>query len=288
MATGIEKVQESNFDRKEELKAFYNTKAGVKGLADAGLAKIPKIFVTEQLKQEYNSDLRHGSDFCIPIIDLTGVNEDPSLHREIINKVRDACENWGFFQVVNHGIPLSTLDDMIDGIRRFHEQDSDVKKELYTRDYTKKVMYNLEVERKEEAIDWRDSLIFRMAPQQPDPEELPQICRDVIFEYTNKVKTLGSTMFKLLSEALGLDPTFLEDYGCMEGLFCFGHYYPACPDPDLALGTASHSDSSFLTILLQNQIGGLQVLHENQWIDISPVPGALIINLGDMLQASRP
>ncbi|KAL1357523.1 hypothetical protein AAHE18_05G260800 [Arachis hypogaea] len=41
---------------------------------------------------------------------------------------------------------------------------------------------------------------------------------------------------------------------------------------------------SFLTVLLQDQVGGLQVLYENQWIDITPIPGALIINLGDLMQ----
>ncbi|XP_039058351.1 1-aminocyclopropane-1-carboxylate oxidase homolog 1-like [Hibiscus syriacus] len=279
MATGINTIQ-------EELQAFDDTKTGVKGLADAGLTKIPKIFVAEQLELDNNPEPRCWSDFCIPMIDLTGVNDNGSLRREIIEKVGDACQKWGFFQLVNHGIDLRTLDEMIDGIRRFHEQDSEVKKELYSRDYSKKVVYNSnpDLHRARKTIDWRDSLTFKMAPQQPQPQELPHVCREIILDYTNKVKQLAGTLFKLLSEALGLDPTYLEDMGCMEGLFCMGHYYPACPEPHLATGTSTHADSSFLTVLLQDQIGGLQVLHQNQWIDIHPVRGALVVNLGDMLQ----
>ncbi|XVF62896.1 hypothetical protein PTKIN_Ptkin09bG0045500 [Pterospermum kingtungense] len=117
----MDKTQQSSFDREKELKAFDDTKEGVKGLADAGLVKIPAIFVSEQLKLENYSEPKPGFDYCIPTIDLTCVYEDASLHSEIIKKVGDACEKWGFFQVVSHGIPLTTLDDMIDGIRKFHE-----------------------------------------------------------------------------------------------------------------------------------------------------------------------
>ncbi|EXB45459.1 1-aminocyclopropane-1-carboxylate oxidase-1-like protein [Morus notabilis] len=53
------------------------------------------------------------------------------------------------------------------------------------------------------------------------------------------------------------------------------------------MGISNHSDNDFLTVLLQDHIGGLQVLHDNQWYDVPPVPGALVVNIGDLLQAKR-
>ncbi|KAG5554414.1 hypothetical protein RHGRI_012068 [Rhododendron griersonianum] len=250
-----EEVQEHikpEYDRKSELKAFDDTKTGVKGLVDAGVTKIPRIFIHD--KSQLIDSV--ASLFSVPIIDLEGVDKGSAQRAGIIEKVRDACEKFGFFQVVNHGIAKYVMDEMIDGIRRFHEQDIEVKKGFYTRDFTRRIVYKSNFD------------------------------LDILIEYSKQVMRLGLVLFEILSEALGLNPNHLKDMDCAEGLLVLGHYYPACPEPDLTLGTSNHADNGFFTILLQDQMGGLQILHENQWVDVPPVPGALVVNIADLLQAS--
>ena len=97
---------------------------------------------------------------------------------------------------------------------------------------------------------------------------------------------LGIVMLELLSEALGLNKNHLKDIDCAEGLAVLCHYYPSCPQAELTMGSSKHTDNEILTVLLLDRIiGGLQILHQNCWIDIPSIPGALVINIGDMLQA---
>ncbi|XVF28639.1 hypothetical protein REPUB_Repub15cG0047200 [Reevesia pubescens] len=278
------KTSNPEYDRTSELKAFDDTKAGVKGLVDAGITEIPRMFHQPADKIEKIS-VSGDTQFIIPVIDLEGVKKDPITRKEIVDKVGNASRKWGFFQVINHGIPVSVLEEMKDGIKRFYEQDLEVKKQYYTRDYSKPLVYNSNFDLYTGlAVNWRDTFFSLMAPNPPKMEDLPAVSRDIMVEYSKQVQNLGNLLLELLSETLGLKPDHLKDMDCGRGLAMLCHYYPACPQPELALGTSKHADNGFVTVLLQDHIGGLQVLHEAKWIDVPPTPGALVINIGDLLQ----
>ena len=102
----------------------------MKGLVDGGILTIPQIFI-HPLSPSLPSPLprKPNPSISIPIIDLSGIKEglDPR-RKDLVERIRDASEKWGFFQVVNHGIPVSVLEGMLEGIKGFLEQDDEVKK----------------------------------------------------------------------------------------------------------------------------------------------------------------
>ncbi|KVH89637.1 1-aminocyclopropane-1-carboxylate oxidase homolog 1-like [Cynara cardunculus var. scolymus] len=279
----------SQDSRIKQLKVFDDTKLGVKGLVDAaagGSVVIPEIFIRPPDELAEDLELARTS-LQVPVIDLMGVDDKGSSPRErIVQEVKQASEEWGFFHVVNHGIPIKVLKEMLTGVSEFNEQDLQVKKQYYSRDPEKLVRFNSNYDLyMSRSANWRDSLFIDMLNSyHVDPQDLPSVCRDPTVDYLNHLEKLVHTLFELLSEALGLETNHLNQMECGKGRSLACHYYPACPMPDQTLGVSKHTDASFITVLLQDEIGGLQVLHENQWADVEPISGSLIVNIGDLLQ----
>ncbi|XP_047335834.1 1-aminocyclopropane-1-carboxylate oxidase homolog 11-like [Impatiens glandulifera] len=270
-----------DYDHKAEVQAFDNLKLGVQGLVEAGITNVPRIFHQDTKTFPHNQ----SSPVIFPVIDLEGLDRDATSRRKIVEEIGKASEVYGFFQVVNHGIPIDVMNEMFEGVRKFHEQDPEERKKLYVRDETKRFAYNSNFDLfSTSSANWRDSLRCRMTPFPPNPEEFPQICRDIIMVYTQHTLKFRDVLFELLSEALGLERDHLSQMGVGKGLFLLGHFYPACPEPDLTIGTTPHTDAGFITMVMQDKVGGLQVLYEDQWHDVKPLDGALVINIADLLQ----
>lgn len=161
----------SDYDRISELQAFDDTKAGVKGLVEAGVTKIPRIFIHEQ----YINEEKTTSDASVPVVDLACLEKD---RRGVVDQVRSACREWGFFKILNHGIPADLMNKVMEVVKEFFELDGEDKKQYYTRDIKRKVGFNSNFDLfRVPYANWRDTLYLVMAPNPPQPHELPQVCR---------------------------------------------------------------------------------------------------------------
>ncbi|KAI4329292.1 hypothetical protein L6164_021575 [Bauhinia variegata] len=220
----------------------------------------------------------------VPVVDL----KDPNAPKLIGH----ACKTWGVFQIINHGIPTTLLDDI---------------------ERTGNTLFSLPPHQKLKAarspegvsgygvarissffqkLMWSEGFTIAGSPlehfRQLWPQEYTKYC-DIVLEYEEEMKKLAGKLMWLMSASLGISK--LEDikWAGPRGEFkgaCAAlqlNSYPTCPDPDRAMGLAAHTDSTLLTILYQNGISGLQVLREGTgWITVPPLPGGLVINVGDL------
>lgn len=106
---------------------------------------------------------------------------------------------------------------------------------------------------------------------------------DDIFSYFVKI---GRIIESILNECLGLPPNFLKEYNNDRNwdLLTTFHYFPATELKNI--GVYEHKDMNFLTFVLQDEIGGLEVHKDGKWIPINPIKDALVVNVGDVIQVT--
>lgn len=112
--------------------------------------------------------------------------------------------------------------------------------------------------------------------------------RDACEEYTRETEKLSYKLLELISLSLGLPASRFNNFFKDQTSFLRLNYYPRCPIPHLALGVGHHKDAGALTVLAQDDVGGLEVKRktDGEWIRVKPTPDAYIVNVGDIIQVN--
>lgn len=103
-------------------------------------------------------------------------------------------------------------------------------------------------------------------------------------KYSDSMKVLAQRLLCIISESLNLPPSYLQEAVGEAYQNITISYYSPCPQPDLALGLQSHSDFGAITLLIQDDVGGLEVLKDGMWIPVHPVPDAILVILSDQTE----
>ncbi|GJN25652.1 hypothetical protein PR202_gb13507 [Eleusine coracana subsp. coracana] len=209
----------------------------------------------------------------------------------------DAAMEWGCFQVVNHGVPAALLAELQRVGRAFFELTPE-EKCRYSPDpasgsvegYKVGTMVQRNLTGKKM---WRDFFYHYVAPPSIVNHNIwpqnPASYREANEEYCQHMQRFMGEMFEHLSVGLGLEKGAMrEAFGGDDDLVLLQkiNSYPPCPRPDLVLGIGPHTDACTLTILLPNEVPGLQIIKDGCWHDVEYIPGALIILIGDQIEAS--
>ncbi|KAK2406710.1 2-oxoglutarate (2OG) and Fe(II)-dependent oxygenase superfamily protein [Trifolium repens] len=225
------------------------------------------------------------TDF-IPIIDLQGLNS--SNRSQIIKKIEHACQNYGFFQIVNHGVPEGVVANMMNVSKEFFNLPESERMKNYSDDPLKTTRLSTSFNLKTEKVsNWRDYLRLHCHPLEDYVHEWPSnppSFREDVAEYSKQLRKLALRLLEAISESLGLEKDYINKALGKHGQHMAINYYPPCPEPDLTYGLPAHTDPNVITILLQNDVVGLQVLKDGKWITINPVPNTFIVNIGDQIQ----
>jgi len=227
---------------------------------------------------------------AIPVIDLHESRGD--RRDEVLKQIREACTEWGGFQIVNHGVSPALM-----------ERTRQVAKEFFALPVEEKWKYSASTPSTtvdlfhgygtkefgtKGALDRGDQLRHKTWPlsareygQWPTN---PSSFRETEEEYVQELDKLSKHLMELISESLGLNPSYLNDFfgEDYQQTFLVNRYSPS-PEGTPIVGLQKHSDFSGLTILMQD-LAGLQFNKDGEWVWAEPIADAYVVNLGDQIE----
>ncbi|XP_010448718.1 PREDICTED: probable 2-oxoglutarate-dependent dioxygenase AOP1 [Camelina sativa] len=227
------------------------------------------------------------SSLQLPVLDLT-----QPIESSVLSSLSQACKEWGFFYVTNHGISKEMFNKTCTLSRDVFKVPLESKLKLGPFPYTPRYI----------ASPYFESLVV----SGPDFSTSAKASEDVLFqdhhkpelretlqEYGTKMDYLSKRLIKILLMMTLGDETgkrlYQTEFSNCHGYLRLVNYTPP-PDvekrEELVEGLGMHTDMSCITIVYQDSVGGLQMRSkEEKWIDINPCEDLLVVNIGDLMQA---
>ncbi len=241
----------------------------------------------------------------IPIVDVSPLAEGAAqtVRATTVAALRDALERSGFAYLAGHGVAQPMIDRLRALSEAFHALPIASKRAILMNDYhrgympfststivTSTVATVTRPNQSESLMAMHevspDDPLYGQPLQGPNlwPDDLPEL-REAALAYMERMTALGRTMAGALAEALGLPRNWFARYFRKPTLFLRLLHYPRQSDEDGLYGSAPHTDYGFITILAQDDVGGLEVRNRrDQWIAAPPIAGTFVMNVGDILQ----
>lgn len=236
----------------------------------------------------------------LPILDMKPLlgHGDEAGRAALAVEIRAACRDSGFFYVVGHGLDPALLDELAAASRRFFALPVEQKREISMARGGRawRGWFPVGGELTAGAPDQKEGLYFgdELAPGHPRvragvpmhganlfPAQVPEL-RGLVLRYIAALTTVAHALLVGVARSLGLEGDyFARHYTAAPTVLFRVFHYPASSDSGWGVG--EHTDYGLLTLLAQDDVGGLQVKTPRGWIDAPPIDGALVCNIGDML-----
>jgi isopenicillin N synthase-like dioxygenase len=243
-----------------------------------------------------------STDTAVQFIDISGYLAGSAQDKAtVVSAWRIACSKQGFIALQGHGIPLSLQRDMLSSMAAFfalpltEKTEVDISTSSCNRGYERVWGQKLEELDPDATADKKEGFSFRQDrnggrfnqgrnvwPKRPG--EFREICE----KYYRALSELAITLFRITALSLDLPEKYFDELASdPDGLSnCRGHHYPPGSGNTSERGAGAHTDFGTLTILLQDGIGGLEVMHRptQTWQKFMPVEDTFVVNLGDLMQ----
>ncbi|KAG5517117.1 hypothetical protein RHGRI_037768 [Rhododendron griersonianum] len=232
----------------------------VQELAKESLTTVPARYIRHDQDPPITSYATSIPD--VPTIDMEKLLSGDHME---LKKLDSASKEWGFFQLINHGVSSALLEEVKLEINEFFNLPMEAKKKFWQDSEDFEGFGQANVLSEEQKLDWGDI--------------------DTLDNYAYEMKQLAMKILDYMSKALKMKAEEMRDFFEEGRQSMRMNYYPPCPQPEKVNGLTPHSDGAGLTILLQiNEMEGLQIKKDGMWVPIKPLPQTFVVNIGDSLE----